>query len=111
METPAAIAVIASAHREGKAVRIQRRDGEELVVRVLHHDVQTLVYAVYTSTHPERYAVCDSTGFTVPLAEIERVQMLRNPDGPAPRKRRRGPASRAPDIREKPPGGATRDPR
>ena len=37
---------------------------------------QELVYAVLTSSHPERYAVCDSTGFTLAIEEIERIQVL-----------------------------------
>lgn len=70
---------IAEAHRSGQAVRLHRRDGEVLVLRVLSYDEQELEYAVYTSTHPERYAVCDSTGFILPLGEIERVQLLERP--------------------------------
>ena len=104
-------AEIARARLSGQPIRVHTADGEVVVARVLSVDDHRMVYAVLTSSRPERYAVCDSTGFTVPLAEIERVQMLQDPGGPGPRKRRRGPASRAPDIREKPPGGATRDPR
>lgn len=64
------------AHEAGKTVRLHRQDGEVLVAQVLRCGEQELVYAVLQSSHPERYAVCDSTGFTLPIAEIERVQVL-----------------------------------
>ena len=60
----------------GRAVRVHRRDGEVLVAQVLHCDADELVYAVLTSSRPERYAVCDSTGFTLAIDEIERIQVL-----------------------------------
>lgn len=60
-------------------MRLFRSDGEVLVLSVLGYDDERLLYAVLTSTHPERYAVCDSTGFSLDLAEIERVTLLDRP--------------------------------
>ena len=62
--------------RSGQAIRVYLTDGEEIVARVLNHDEDQLVYLVETSTHPERYAVCDSTGFVVEIARIARVEEL-----------------------------------
>ena len=70
---------IASAAASGKLLRVHRRDGEVIVLRVLDLDEHELVYDVHTSSHPERYAVCDSTGFRLPFDEIERVQALERP--------------------------------
>ncbi len=64
------------AREAGKTVRVHRQDGEVLVAQVLRCGELELVYAVLTSSHPERYAVCDSTGFTLAIAEIERIQVL-----------------------------------
>lgn len=72
-------AEIARARLSGQPIRVHTADGEVVVARVLSVDDHRMVYAVITSSRPERYAVCDSTGFTVPLAEIERVQTLRDP--------------------------------
>ena len=63
-------------------VRIQRTDGEEILARVLGRDGDVLLYAVYTSTHPERYGVCDSTGFRLSLTEISSIALS---DAPPPR--------------------------
>jgi len=73
---------VVEAGRTGKPLRLHRSDGEVLVLRVLHCDEQELVYAVYTSTHSERYGVCDSTGFRLAVTEIESVELL---DRPPPR--------------------------
>jgi hypothetical protein len=67
------------AREAGKPVRVHRLDGEVLVAQVLRCEDGELLYAVLTSSRPERYAVCDSTGFTLDLAEIERVQVLEQP--------------------------------
>ncbi len=67
---------IVQARESGRPVRLFRSDGEVLVLRVLSYDDEQLLYAVFTSTHPERYAVCDSTVFSLELAEIERVTLL-----------------------------------
>ncbi len=70
---------IVQARESGRPVRLFRSDGEVVVLRVLSYDDEQLLYAVFTSTHPERYAVCDSTGFSLDLAEIERVTLLDRP--------------------------------
>ena len=72
-------ASLTRAHEERKALRIARADGEEIVARLLAYDAETLTIAVHTSTHPERYAVCDSTGFELALAEVLEVEVLDNP--------------------------------
>ena len=77
-------AEITEARRSGLAVRVFRSDGEVIVLQVLDCDERDLVYRVLTSSHPERYGVCDSTGFSLPLGEIERLQLL---DRPPPRRR------------------------
>jgi hypothetical protein len=58
-------------------LRLHTEDGEVLVARVLHFDDAELVYVPVESSRPERYAVCDSTGFTIPLRSIRRAQILR----------------------------------
>jgi hypothetical protein len=68
---------LATALRDGRLVRVHLRDGEVLVARVLQLDADELVYAAVRSSHPERYAVCDSTGFRVPRGAIERAALLR----------------------------------
>lgn len=70
---------LASAKASGRAVRIERSDGEVVVLKVLALDSAELLYAVYTSTHPERYGVCDSTGFAMPLDEIQGAAVLERP--------------------------------
>jgi hypothetical protein len=91
---------IARARESGQPIRLHTADGEVIVARVLSVDERELVYAVLTSSRPERYGVCDSTGFAVPLEAIERVQLLRTS---GERGRRRGPASRAPGPRREVP--------
>ena len=73
---------IEEAKRSEKPLRIVRGDGEEILAKVLGRDGDVLLYAVYTSTHPERYGVCDSTGFRLPLREIESAALS---DAPPPR--------------------------
>jgi hypothetical protein len=70
---------IARAADTGQPLRVHTRDGEVLVARVLHHDERELHYLVETSSRPERYGVCDSTGFVLRLDSIERVALLREP--------------------------------
>jgi hypothetical protein len=67
---------IAEAARTGVPIRLHIADGEVLVARILRQDPDQLVYVVVTSSRPEKYAVCDSTGFVVPLREIDRVQLV-----------------------------------
>jgi len=68
------------ASQSGQPIRIHRTDGEVLVARVLGYDAEEIVCAVVTSSHPERYGVCDSTGFPIPCSSIERVRLLREPE-------------------------------
>ena len=75
----AAPSEIVEAARKGKAVRLHKSDGEVLVVQVLGYDEDVLTYTVLTSSHPERYAVCDSTGFRLSHGEIERARVLDRP--------------------------------
>ncbi len=63
----------------GQPLRVHTSEGEVLVARVLSFDESELVYAVLSSSRPERYAVCDSTGFVLPLAEIEKLRLLEEP--------------------------------
>ena len=70
---------IQAAERDEKPLRIQRSDGERILARVLGLDGDVLLYAVSTSTHPERYGVCDSTGFRLPLREIESAALSQAP--------------------------------
>ena len=70
MDKPAAFTAIEEAQRVDKPLRIRREDGEEILAKVLGCEGEVLLYAVYTSTHPERYGVCDSTGFRLPFREI-----------------------------------------
>jgi len=67
---------LAKAFESGRAVRIHARDGEVLVARVLELDREAVRFAVVTSSRPERYAVCDSTGFVRRLDELERAVVL-----------------------------------
>jgi hypothetical protein len=75
----AALIEIVEAVRDGKAVRLHRDDGEVLVVNILAYDEHELTCVVLTSSRPERYAVCDSTGTIVAHAEIERARVLDRP--------------------------------
>jgi hypothetical protein len=81
---------IVRARETGQPVRVHTTDGEVLVARVLGYDEMELVYTVLSSSRPERYAVCDSTGFVIPISEIERARLLEEPR----RSRRRGDLER-----------------
>jgi hypothetical protein len=61
--------------RSGRALRVHTRDGEVVVCRVLSFDERELVYAALESSRPERYAVCDSTGFCLAWDAIDRVAL------------------------------------
>jgi hypothetical protein len=78
-------AEIDRASRSGCPVRVHTADGEVVVARVLAFDGCELLYAAITTNRPERYAVCDSTGFVLALEEIESAQVVREA-----RPRRRG---------------------
>jgi len=67
---------LSDALERGLAVRIHAKDGEVLVARVLELDGEAVRFAVVTSSRPERYAVCDSTGFVRRLDELERAVAL-----------------------------------
>ena len=67
---------IARAAQDGLPLRLHTASGEVLVARILDWDGAELRYTVVRSSKPERYAVCDSTGFSLTLDEIERVQVL-----------------------------------
>ncbi len=68
---------IVRAAETGQPIRVHTADGEVLVARVLAYDDGELTYLVLTSSRPERYAVCDSTGFVLPMRSIEKVSLLR----------------------------------
>lgn len=70
---------IVRARETGQPVRVHTADGEVLVARVLSYNEMELVYTVLSSSRPERYAVCDSTGFVIPISEIERARLLEEP--------------------------------
>jgi len=82
VDKPAPSEVIEAAQDSDRPLRILRSDGEEILAKVLGRDGDVLLYAVYTSTHPERYGVCDSTGFRLPLREIQSASLS---DAPPPR--------------------------
>ena len=70
---------IVTAAGSGQPVRVHTRDGEVLVARVLQFDERELRYLVLTSSRPERYGVCDSTGFALPMNELQKVVLLKTP--------------------------------
>ena len=67
---------IARAFETGQPVRLHVLDGEVLVARILSYDEAEICFAVVTSSRPERYAVCDSTGFRRAWHEIERAVLV-----------------------------------
>lgn len=70
---------IVRAGESGQPIRVHTTDGEVFVARVLRYDEWELIYAVETSSHPERYAVCDSTGWTIHLSRITKLRLLIDP--------------------------------
>ena len=68
--------VVFQALQSGCPVRLHARDGEVLVARILDADEHGIRFAVVTSSRPERYGVCDSTGFLRDWDEIERATLL-----------------------------------
>jgi hypothetical protein len=64
------------AFETGRDLRLHARDGEVLVARVLAFDDVEVRLAVVTSSRPERYAVCDSTGAVRRFDELERAVVL-----------------------------------
>lgn len=75
MSEPTSIAV-ARALERGQPVRLHARDGEVLVARILSFDEHEVCFTVLRSTQPERYAVCDSTGFRRAWEELERAVLV-----------------------------------
>lgn len=69
--------IVAQAAETGRRVRLHLLDGEVVIAQVLWHDDGAFVYAAITSSHPERYAVCDSTGVRLTFDALERAQLLR----------------------------------
>jgi len=89
MTVPGVREEVARALETGRDVRLHARDGEVLVARVLDVDGGELRFAVVTSSRPERYAVCDSTGFTLRFDELERAVLLEARDERRSRRARR----------------------
>jgi hypothetical protein len=74
---------IVRARETGRPVRIHTAEGEDLVARVLAYDDAELVYAALTSSFPERYGICDATGFSLSFDAIRSVELLdAEPDRP-----------------------------
>ena len=73
----------------GCPVRLHTRDGEVLVARILETDERGIRFAVVTSSRPERYGICDSTGFLRDWDEIERAALVAEGRPRASRRRAR----------------------
>jgi hypothetical protein len=69
-------AALERAQAGGYPVRLHTREGEVVVARVLAWDGARVRYVVIHSSRPERYAVCDSTGFELAAQDIERASVL-----------------------------------
>jgi hypothetical protein len=67
---------VARALETGQPVRLHAHDGEVLVARILSFDEDEIRFAVIHSSRPERYGVCDSTGFRRAWDEIERAALV-----------------------------------
>ena len=67
---------IARALETGAPVRLHLRDGEVLVARILSYDEEEIRFAVVHSSRPERYGVCDSTGFRRAWEDLERAALV-----------------------------------
>lgn len=67
---------VATALQTGRPVRLHLHDGEVVVARILEFDAEELRFAPIQSSRPERYAVCDSTGFVVSFADVERAVLV-----------------------------------
>lgn len=80
---------VVRAFETGRDVRLHAFDGEVLVARVLDVDAESLRFAVITSSRPERYAVCDSTGVVRRFDELERAVVLEARDERRTRRARR----------------------
>jgi hypothetical protein len=89
MPRDAARREVVRAFETGRDVRLHADDGEVLVARILGFDSDELRFAVVTSSRPERYAVCDSTGFVRRFDELERAVVLEARDERRTRRARR----------------------
>lgn len=67
---------IARALETGQPVRLHTSDGEVLVAHILSSDEHEICFTVVTSSRPENYAICDSTGFRRAWSEIERAVLV-----------------------------------
>ena len=68
--------IVARALEMGAPVRLHMRDGEVLVAHILACDADEIRFSVVHSSRPERYGVCDSTGFRRGWDELERAVLL-----------------------------------
>ncbi len=84
---------IRQASQSGRPVRLHTCAGEVLVAHVLDCDGAELRYTVVHSSQPERYAVCDSTGFCLRFEEVERARLLSKDQAERSGKRRRSRAT------------------
>jgi hypothetical protein len=80
---------VVRAFETGRDVRLHARDGEVLVARILEVGPDGVRFAVITSSRPERYAVCDSTGVERRFEELERAVVLEARDERRTRRARR----------------------
>jgi hypothetical protein len=97
VSTAETVGSLADAERRGLPVRLHMEDGEVLVARILHRGPREVTYAVVTSSRPEKYALCDATGFIIQLDAIRKASVLR---GPSQRAGRRRGARRSPGAEE-----------
>ena len=81
MDEPEVIEICAQALAEGRDVRLHLHDGEVVEARLIWVEEPGLCYAALRSSHPERYAVCDSTGVELTFGSIARASVI------APRRR------------------------
>jgi hypothetical protein len=79
---------ISEAARTGGSVRLHLEDGEVVVARILDPGPDEVVYVPEHSSRPEKYAVCDATGFSVPSDAILEVSPVRARKGGSGRRAR-----------------------
>jgi hypothetical protein len=91
---------VARALQTGCPVRLHLCDGEVVVARILDFDADELRFAPIQSSRPERYAVCDSTGFVLRFAELEKAVLV-SPAGGEDRPERGPAAGHRPAVRRR----------
>ena len=64
------------AAESGQPLRVHLIDGEVAVVRVRHLEGVEVTFDVLRSSRPERYAFCDSLGYQLEIASVERTKLL-----------------------------------